>query len=259
MVYKTEVSEIETKTVREVAEILGVTKQAIFKKIKQLPPELAPEKVNGTYKLSPRTVDFIVSNTQSPTVNANRLSTDNQPIDSWLETLNTIIDELKSDKTYLNKQIYIKDEQLQKQNTVPTDNQLVTNELATLKELIQELKSDKTELNERIREKDEEIKKKSDTLINSQSVEGMGETIKLLLEQKDNEVKRIEVELNDKNKQIEKLHSLIDQQQQLALQTQLQNNKLQLQLEEVEEKIETAKEVKSDSNRENKKWWQFFK
>ena len=244
MGFKTEVSKIETKTVREVAEIIGVSKQAIFKKINQLPPELTPTKVNGVYQLSPRIVDFIVNSTKTGNDKIDEVTTDNQPVDDQLATLNAIINELKSDKSYLNEQIYIKDKQLERKNTPPTGNLHVDSEVATLKELIRELKGDKTLLNEQLREKDKEI--------NNQSIDDMSETMKLLFEQKDNEIKRIEMELTDKNKQIEKLHSLIDQQQQLALQTQLQNNKLQLQLEEIKEK--------SDFDiKDKKKWWHFFK
>lgn len=142
---------------------------------------------------------------------------------------------------------------------MPTDNQPVDSEFATLNAIIKDLKSDKTHLNEYIKENKKELKKKNETLISYKSGEEMSEAIKLLLEQKNIEVKRMEVELAEKNKQIEKLHSLVDQQQQLALQTQLQNNKLQLQLEEVESKVEAEKEVESDAKQSNKKWWHFFK
>lgn len=252
-------SKIETKTVREVAEILGVTKQAIFKKINQLPTELTPTKKNGTYQLSPRIVDFIVRNTRSTMDTPIKRTTDNQLVDAEVDTLKEMIEELKSDKALLSEQIAIKDEQLQNQNIVSTDNQPVSSETGILKEIIEDLKTDKTQLNEQIRVKDKELKETHDALIDNQSVGGMNKTVKFLLEQKDNEVKRISIELKEKNKQIDKLQSLLDQEQQLALQTKIQNNKLQLQIEEVEAKNEAEKEVTSGTKQAKKKWWQFFK
>lgn len=41
-----------TFTVRELAEELGVSKQAIHKKINQLPSELTPKKLEGAYQLT---------------------------------------------------------------------------------------------------------------------------------------------------------------------------------------------------------------
>ena len=48
-----------TFTVRELAEELGVSKQAIHKKINQLPSELTPKKLEGAYQLTEEIADSI--------------------------------------------------------------------------------------------------------------------------------------------------------------------------------------------------------
>lgn len=56
---------MEYVTIKEVADELGVTKQAIRHYFAKLPTNLAPTKKDGTYLLSLETKDFIASEIQS--------------------------------------------------------------------------------------------------------------------------------------------------------------------------------------------------
>lgn len=151
-------------SVKELAEELNVTKQAIHKKITQLPTELTPNKVNGAYRLSPKIVDIIRNSTnEQPTDNQQN----NQPIEGEVVALKMLIDELKEEKEKLYKQ------------------------------------------------------------------------------------------LDQKDSQLHQVQKLVDQQQQLTLQANRQNERLQLQLDEFEE--EKIKKKQEENNKiEKKKWWQFW-
>lgn len=79
---------MEDLSVKELAEELNITKQAIHKKIAQLPTELTPNKINGAYRLSPETVDFIKNSTNSkPTDNQKS----NQPVEGEVVALKMLI------------------------------------------------------------------------------------------------------------------------------------------------------------------------
>jgi len=149
-----------TFTVRELAEELGVSKQAIHKKINQLPSELTPKKLEGAYQLTEEIADSIRASVKNAT-------TVNQPV-----------------------------------------NQPVDGEVGALKMMIKELKEEKAKLYDQLEKKDE---------------------------------------------QLSQLQKLVDQQQQLTLQANHHNERLQLQLQVVQEK---ENEI-SDSS-EQKKWWQFW-
>lgn len=149
-----------TFTVRELAEELGVSKQAIHKKINQLPSELTPKKLEGDYQLTEEIADSIRASVKNAT-------TVNQPV-----------------------------------------NQPVDGEVGALKMMIKELKEEKAKLYDQLEKKDE---------------------------------------------QLSQLQKLVDQQQQLTLQANHHNERLQLQLQVVQEK---ENEI-SDSS-EQKKWWQFW-
>lgn len=109
-------------SVRELAEELNITKQAVHKKISQLPTEFTPKKVNGAYRLSADIVDYIVNST-------NNHSTDNQhnnqPVEGEVVALKMLIEELKEEKGKLYKQLDQKDNQLnQVQKLVDQQQQL---------------------------------------------------------------------------------------------------------------------------------------
>lgn len=151
-------------SVKQLAEELNITKQAVHKKIAQLPTELTPNKVNGAYRLSPKIVDFIKNST-------NYQSTDNQQV-----------------------------------------NQPVEGEVVALKMFIDELKEEKEKLYK---------------------------------------------QLDQKDSQLHQVQKLVDQQQQLTLQANRQNERLQLQLDQYEEE-EIEKHQEEDNKIEEKKWWHFW-
>ncbi len=153
-----------TYTVRELAEELGVSKQAIHKKINQLPSELTPKKLEGAYQLTEEIADSIRASVKNAT-------TVNQPV-----------------------------------------NQPVDGEVGALKMMIKELKEEKAKLYDQLERKDE---------------------------------------------QLSQLQKLVDQQQQLTLQANHHNERLQLQLQVVQEKENEVVESADDSC-EQKKWWQFW-
>lgn len=153
-----------TFTVRELAEELGVSKQAIHKKINQLPSELTPKKLEGDYQLTEEIADSIRASVKNAT-------TVNQPV-----------------------------------------NQPVDGEVGALKMMIKVLKEEKDKLYDQLERKDE---------------------------------------------QLSQLQKLVNQQQQLTLQANHHNERLQLQLQVVQEKENEVVESADDSC-EQKKWWQFW-
>ena len=155
---------IATFTVRELAEEIGISRQAVHKKIKQLPTELTPKKVDGAYQLTHEIANFIRDSGKIP-------ATGNQPV-----------------------------------------NQLINGEVDALKMMIKELQEEK---------------------------------------------EKIYGQLEKKDIQVDHLQKLIDQQQQLTLQANRQNERLQLQLQVVQEKENEVVESADDSC-EQKKWWQFW-
>lgn len=109
-------------SVRELANELNISKQAVHKKINQLPDKLTPKKVNGAYRLTPKVVAAIKDLTDSSPAD-NQL--DNQPVDGEVDTLKMAIEELKKDKEQLYKQLDQKDTQLgQAQKLVDQQQQL---------------------------------------------------------------------------------------------------------------------------------------
>lgn len=109
---------IGTKTVREVATELNVSKQAIHKKINQLPPTLKPKKIKGAYRLSPKTVDYIRTTT---TTSTNDNQNDNQPSDNQVDGEKAILKELKRENERLYQQLETKDSQLKERDKLLSD------------------------------------------------------------------------------------------------------------------------------------------
>ena len=74
-------------------------------------------------------------------------------------------------------------------------------------------------------------------------------------------LKNYQNQLQKKDQQLSDLHKLLDQQQQLTLQSNRQNERLQLQLEVYEEETSSvsSEEVSTNVKQEQpKKWWQFW-
>ena len=147
-------------TIKELADKLGISKQAVRRYFDQLPPSLIPIKKGGTYRINPEAQMFI----------ANKVSRVDTNIDSKLDT-----------------------------NKNNVDTKLGTHVDTSQKEEIQLLQK------EVIADKNEQI--------------------------------------NSLKKQVERLHTLLDQQQQLTLQSNKQIDKLQLQLETKEEEKHNSDEV----------------
>ena len=86
---------IATFTVRELAEELGISKQAVHKKINQLPTELTPKKVDGAYQLTHEIASFIRDSGKIP-------ATGNQPVNQLIngevDALKMMIKELQEEK-----------------------------------------------------------------------------------------------------------------------------------------------------------------
>ena len=80
-----------TISVRELSEELGISKQAIHKRMEQLPFQFQPKMVDGVYELTPEIVDAIRSSKKKST-------TVNQPEVDYVDALETQIKELKEEK-----------------------------------------------------------------------------------------------------------------------------------------------------------------
>ena len=89
----------ELKTLKELADELGVSKQAVRKHFDKLPPTLVPTKENGKYLLSLEIQNFISSKVS--TVDTTKVST----VDTLVDTLkDELISEKNSQITDLRKQ-----------------------------------------------------------------------------------------------------------------------------------------------------------
>lgn len=85
-------------SVKKLSEELGISKQAVYKRLEQLPDHFQPKKVDGVYKLTAETADAIRKNKKPST-------TDNQPKVDEVDALKMQINELKEDKKRLYGQL----------------------------------------------------------------------------------------------------------------------------------------------------------
>ncbi|EUJ42577.1 HTH domain-containing protein [Listeria fleischmannii] len=114
---------MEEKTITELAKELGVSRQAIYKRVNQLPTTLSPKKVDGVYKLNVDAIRFIKNS-----VNQIDNESDNQ-VDTEVDRLSQQIQDLKEDKIQLNEQLKTKDKQLETmQKLVDQQQQLLLKE-----------------------------------------------------------------------------------------------------------------------------------
>ena len=92
----------------------------------------------------------------------------------------------------------------------------------------------------------------------NQLINGEIDALKMMIKELQEEKEKIYGQLEKKDIQLDHLQKLIDQQQQLTLQANRQNERLQLQLELIQEKEDQPlKDEKIDSP--IKKWWHFWK
>jgi Predicted transcriptional regulator len=97
------------KTIKELADELGVSKQAIRKHLDRLPPTLVPIKIKGVYTLNVDIQDFIRDRVSTVTTNVG--GNEEPEVDTKIDTLYaSIIQDLKQDKVDLKDQV----DQLQK-------------------------------------------------------------------------------------------------------------------------------------------------
>ncbi|WP_167630541.1 HTH domain-containing protein [Listeria valentina] len=100
----------QEKTISELAKELGVSRQAIYKRVNQLPSTLTPKKVDKVYKLNADAVEFITKSVNQPD-NQNDNENDNQVVKE-VDRLTEQNKELKAEKEQLHKHLIAKDEQL---------------------------------------------------------------------------------------------------------------------------------------------------
>ncbi len=98
LITRKEVTKVTTISVKELSEELGISRQAIHKRIEQLPARFQPKKVDGVYELTAEIADAIrVFKKSSTTVN--------QPAIDEVDALKMQINELKEDKKRLYGQL----------------------------------------------------------------------------------------------------------------------------------------------------------
>ena len=98
LITRKEVTKVTTISVKELSEELGISRQAIHKRIEQLPARFQPKKVDGVYELTAEIADAIrVFKKSSTTVN--------QPAVDTVDALKMQINELKEDKKRLYGQL----------------------------------------------------------------------------------------------------------------------------------------------------------
>lgn len=101
LITRKEVTKVTTISVKELSEELGISRQAIHKRIEQLPARFQPKKVDGVYELTAETADAIREFKKAST-------TVNQPSVDEVDTVDALkmqINELKEDKKRLYGQL----------------------------------------------------------------------------------------------------------------------------------------------------------
>ena len=90
-----------TISVKKLSEELGISKQAVHKRIEQLPDRFQPKKVDGVYELTAETADAIRKNKKAST-SVNQIKVD--AVDE-VDALKMQINELKEEKKRLYGQL----------------------------------------------------------------------------------------------------------------------------------------------------------
>lgn len=90
-----------TISVKKLSEELGISKQAVHKRIEQLPDRFQPKKVDGVYELTAETADAIKQNKKAST-SVNQIKVD--AVDE-VDALKMQINELKEEKKRLYGQL----------------------------------------------------------------------------------------------------------------------------------------------------------
>ncbi|MGO3836083.1 MAG: DUF536 domain-containing protein [Lactococcus cremoris] len=108
-----------TISVRELSEELGISRQAVYKRISQLPKSSQPKKIDGVYKLTAPIIDLIR--------NFEDVSTEETTYDNHMVVImETRINELKEVQKKLYEQLDQKDKQLHQFQTLLDQQQRLT-------------------------------------------------------------------------------------------------------------------------------------
>lgn len=108
-----------TISVRELSEELGISRQAVYKRINQLPKSSQPKKIDGVYKLTTPIIDLIR--------NFEDVSTEETTYDNQMVVImETRINELKEVQKKLYEQLDQKDKQLHQFQTLLDQQQRLT-------------------------------------------------------------------------------------------------------------------------------------
>ncbi len=108
-----------TISIKELSEELGISRQAVYKRINQLPKSSQPKKIDGVYKLTPTIIDLIR--------NIEEVSTEETTNDNHMVVImETRINELKEVQKKLYEQLDQKDKQLDRFQTLLDQQQRLT-------------------------------------------------------------------------------------------------------------------------------------
>ncbi|MCA9766934.1 MAG: DUF536 domain-containing protein [Carnobacterium sp.] len=108
-----------TISVKDLSEELGISRQAVYKRINQLPKSSQPKKIDGVYKLTAPIIDLIR--------NFDDVSTEETTYDNQMVVImETRINELKEVQKKLYEQLDQKDKQLHQFQTLLDQQQRLT-------------------------------------------------------------------------------------------------------------------------------------
>lgn len=161
-------SKIKIKSVSEVAKELNISRQAVHQKLKQLPSNLTPKKVNGAYQLTPDIVDFISGNTSS-TNSVNQV--DNQPIDKEVDGIIEVLTELKRQNEKLHQQLEVKDKQIEAKDKQLADQKELLSDLTRLVDQQQQLTLRTDNKNEKLEIELKSLKEEKEIIIEETQAE----------------------------------------------------------------------------------------
>lgn len=118
-----------TISVKKLSEELGISKQAVHKRMEQLPPQFQPKKIDGVYELTAEIAEAI-RNSKKESTSAN------QSKDDHVDALKMQINELKEDKKRIYEQ-FVQFQTLldqQQQLTLQTNQQIQQLQLSVTKQ-----------------------------------------------------------------------------------------------------------------------------
>lgn len=119
VITKKEVIKVTTISIKELSEELGISRQAVYKRINQLPARSQPKKIDGVYRLTDSIVDLIR--------NFEEVTTDVTTNDNHVVVImETRIKELKEVQKKLYEQLDQKDRQLHQFQTLLDQQQRLT-------------------------------------------------------------------------------------------------------------------------------------